>query len=263
MEHPQDARLAQTAPSLTLSDLPGLGRLYAPAGSQPVPHVLVLHGSEGAWSGFAHLHAAMLATRGFAALPFGYSVGGNAWNAGRIESIPIDKTAAALDALRALPGCNGKAAIYGLSRGAEHALLLASLTASDPEHQAPDAVAVHAPPDVVCGAFDAREWRDSGDPGWQSWDPARRAWTWKGKDDGLLPTQPIAIERYPGPLFISVGDQDQTWAPAMSRRLAERYARSGRVAELLAFEREGHVLSAEASMLRDERLATFFARHLA
>ena len=31
----------------------------------------------------------------------------------------------------------------------------------------------------VCGAFDARRWRDKGDPGWQTWDPAERAWTWR------------------------------------------------------------------------------------
>lgn len=36
----------------------------------------------------------------------------------------------------------------------------------------PDAAAVHSPPDVICGAFNAKVWRDSGDPGWQPWDPA-------------------------------------------------------------------------------------------
>lgn len=252
---------AATAPFMIV-DVPGLGRLYEPTGGEPAPHVLVLHGSEGAWSGFAHLQAASFAARGIAALPFGYSVGGNLWNAGRIENVPIDQTAAALDTLRRRPRSAGKAGVYGVSRGAEHALLLAVLMTADDTLHAPDAVAVHAPPDVICGAFDAREWRDPGDPGWQAWDPARRAWTWNGTSETLLPTQPIAIHQYAGPLLISAGDNDTTWSSAMARRLADRYATDGRVAEQLIFPGEGHMLSAEATMVRNAHTSAFFARHL-
>lgn len=243
-------------------DIPGLGRLYEPPGEHCAPHVLVLHGSEGAWSGFAHLQAASFAARGIAALPFGYSVGGNIWNAGQIENIPIDKTAAALDALRNRPRSSGQAGVYGVSRGAEHALLLAVLMATDGAMHPPDAVAVHAPPDVICGAFNAKEWRDPGDPGWQAWDPARRAWTWKGRSDGLVPTQPIEIQRYPGPLLISTGTDDATWSSAMSQRLADRYAAGGKTAEILAFAGEGHILSADAKMVHDARVSAFLVRHL-
>lgn len=106
-----------------IEDIPGLGRLYAPAGHAAVPHVLALHGSEGVWSGFAHLQAAIFAASGIAALPFGYSVGGNLWNAGLIENVPLDRTAAALNTLRSRPRSTGKVGVYGVSRGAEHALL--------------------------------------------------------------------------------------------------------------------------------------------
>lgn len=251
-----------TLPTM-IEDIPGLGRLYAPTGNAAVPHVLVLHGSEGAWSGFAHLQAAIFAASGIAALPFGYSVGGNLWNAGLIENVPLDRTAAALNAMRSRSRSTGKVGVYGVSRGAEHALLLAVLMATDSTLHAPDAVAVHAPPDVICGAFDGREWRDPGDPGWQAWDPARRAWTWKGSSEALLPTQPIEIERYPGPLLISAGEKDTTWSSVMSKRLADRYAAGGRTAEQLLFPEEGHVLSAKATMLRDKHVSVFFAQHLA
>ena len=263
MQPPNNADDLMATQPFMIVDLPGLGRLYEPPGNTRVPHVLVLHGSEGAWSGFAHLQAAGFAARGIAALPFGYSVGGNGWNAGQIENVPIDRTAAALDALRSRPRTTGKVGAYGASRGAEHALLLAVLMATDGTMRAPDAVAVHAAPDVICGAFNAKEWRDSGDPGWQAWDPARRAWTWKGTSESLLPTQPIEIERYPGPLLISAAGNDTTWSSAMSWRLADRYATGGRVAELLAFHGEDHILSAEATMVRDARLSAFFAEHLA
>lgn len=49
---------------------------------------MVLHGSEGAWSGYSFLTAAILAAHGYLAVPFGYSVGGNLWNAGDILDVP-------------------------------------------------------------------------------------------------------------------------------------------------------------------------------
>lgn len=147
--------------------LPGLGQAYSPPGEGPFPTVMVLHGSEGAWSGYSYLNAAILAAHGFLAVPFGYSMGGNAWNAGNILDVPLDRTAEALAALHALP-ISGKVGLYGVSRGAEHALLCTSLMARDEVLGLPDAVAVHAPSDVICGAFIGANWRDSGDPGWQA-----------------------------------------------------------------------------------------------
>ncbi|WP_235272411.1 hypothetical protein [Halomonas sp. KO116] len=49
--------------------------------------------------------------------------------------------------------------------------------AGDKIEGASNAIAAHSPPDVVCGAFDARGFRDVGDPGWQAWDVSKRAWT--------------------------------------------------------------------------------------
>src|SRR5262249_40264337 len=40
--------------------------------------------------------------------------------------------------------------LYGISRGAEHALLLATLMVRDGVPGLPDAIAVHTPPDVIC-----------------------------------------------------------------------------------------------------------------
>ncbi len=189
---------------------PRPGASLQPTRRGPFPTVMVLHGSEGAWSGYSYLNAAILA------VPFGYSMGGNAWNAGNIQDVPLDRTAEALAALHALP-ISGKVGLYGVSRGAEHALLCTSLMARDEVLGLPDAVAVHAPSDVICGAFIGANWRDSGDPGWQAWDPALRAWTWKGVSDALLPTMPIEIERYAGPLLLTHGANDTMWSADMTR----------------------------------------------
>jgi hypothetical protein len=168
--------------------LPNWGWGYSPPGDGPFPAILLLHGSDGKWSGWSHRTAAILAAYGFLAMPYGYSNGGNSWNAGDIIDVPLDRTAEALAALRAFSFSGNRIGLYGVSRGAEHALLLASLMARDGVAGLPDAIAVHSAPDVVCGAFNARMWRDSGDPGWQPWDPANRAWTWRGSSEELLPT---------------------------------------------------------------------------
>jgi dipeptidyl aminopeptidase/acylaminoacyl peptidase len=242
--------------------LPNCGWGYGPPGDGPFPSILLLHGSDGKWSGWNYKTAAILAAHGFLAMPFGYSNGGNSWNAGNIIDVPLDRTAEALAALRASSLCEKRIGLYGASRGAEHALLLASLMARDGVTGLPDAIAVHCAPDVICGAFDARTWRDSGDPGWQPWDPANRAWTWRGSSDDLLPTTTIEIERFEGPLFLSHGTQDTTWSVEMTRRLWDRLKRHGRTPEVHLYEGEGHGLNSDVENQHNEQLIEFFARHL-
>jgi hypothetical protein len=168
------------------------------------------YGLVGSWSGCNYWTAAILAAHSFLAIPFGYSKRGNGWNACNIIDIPLDRNAETLAALRAFGLSGNKIGLYGVSRGAEHALLLTSLMARDGVAGLLDAVAVHTPPDVICGAFNAKMRRDSGDPGWQPWDPENRAWTWRGSSDQLLPTTPIEIERFDGWLFLSYGTGDAT-----------------------------------------------------
>lgn len=241
---------------------PGWGWGYSPSGDGPFPTIVLLHGSEGAWSGWSYRNAVLFAARGFLAIPFGYAKDGNTWNAGNINDIPLDRTADALAGLRDFHLCGTKLGLYGGSRGAEHALLLTSLMARDGIAGLPDAVAVHAPPDVICGAFDAKFWRDHGDPGWQPWDPARRAWTWRGSSDQLLPSTPIEIERFAGPLFISHGTKDETWSVDMTRRLSARLAQHGRAPVVHLYEGEGHGFTADAENRHYELLTEFFMRHL-
>ena len=82
--------------------LPEFGTTYGPAGEGPFPAILILHGSEGALSGWSHRTAVLFAAHGFLAYPHPYSTGGNAWNAGAIRDVAIDRTEQALSALRGL-----------------------------------------------------------------------------------------------------------------------------------------------------------------
>jgi pimeloyl-ACP methyl ester carboxylesterase len=238
----------------------GLG--YSPPGDGPFPAILFLHGSEGKWSGWSYRNAALLAPHGFLAVPFGYSNGGNSWNAGDIIDVPLDRTAEAMAALRASNLSGDRIGVYGASRGAEHALLLASLMARDGVAGLPDAIAVHSAADVICGAFNARSWRDSGDPGWQPWDPAKRTSTWRGSSDDLLPTTAIEIERFEGPLFLSHGTEDAVWSVDMTRRLWDRLKRHGRTPDVHFYEGGGHGFGSDSENQHYELLIDFFVRHL-
>ncbi|MEM1285685.1 MAG: alpha/beta hydrolase [Pseudomonadota bacterium] len=253
-----------STPSLSIVRrlLPDFGTTYGPAGDGPYPAILVLHGSEGGLSGWSHRNAVLLAAHGFVAYSHPYSKGGNAWNAGSITDVPLDRTVEALVARRAAPFCTGQGGRYGVSRGAEHALLVASLMARDGLDGLPEAIAAHSPADVVCGAFDARRWRDRGDPGWQVWDPADRSWTWRGSSDDLTPTTPIEIERYEGPLFLSHGTADTTWDVSMTKRLEERLKANGRSPEVHYYEGQNHIGDSDGENDHHERLLAFFQRHL-
>lgn len=250
-------------PSIMRRLLPDFGTTYGPAGEGTWPAVLLLHGSEGGLSGWSHRNAVFLAAHGFLAFPFAYSSGGNTWNAGSIEDVELTRTASAIGALRELGPCNGKVALFGVSRGGEHALLVSALMARDGLDGQPDAVAVHAAADVVCAAFDARYYRDSGDEGWQAWDPARRAWLWNGSAEDILPTTPIPVENYEGPVFLSHGENDRVWSVGMARRLEARLKAVSRDVEAHYFADEDHSLRSDAENAFNAKLISFLRRTLA
>jgi dipeptidyl aminopeptidase/acylaminoacyl peptidase len=252
-------------------DLPHLGHAYAPPGEGPFPAVLLLHGSEGSRGWIAHRDAAILAASGFLAYPHPYSAGDLPWIGGDIWMTPLDATETAFVRLRESPLCNGKVGVYGWSRGAEHALLVAALTAEDGSLNRPHAVAAHAPPDRVMTAWRNTFARVPDEPGrrtppaewlWQSklHDPSLSAWTWRGSP--LPGGAPLTIERFDGPIFLSVGDRDEIWPSEMTTRLDARLRSAGRLPETHIYAGQRHMPDPETWNRHLNLIVQFFDRHL-
>jgi dienelactone hydrolase len=240
---------------------PGGNYLYVPKGRAASPGILVLHGSEGGAAGWSHWQALAFAMRGFTAYALPYSRGGNGWHAGDIHNVDLDRTAETLSWPRQHEAVGGrKVGLFGVSRGAEHALLVASLMARDGVAGLPDAVAAHAPSDTIAGAFIAASYHPKER---EASDPSKRAWRWRGSSDGLKPTTPIEIERYAGPLYLSHGEADPVWTVECTRRLAARLRAAGREPEVHLYPGEMHNFRAETRNVQQARLVAFFARHLA
>ena len=233
-------------------------RLYVPIGAR-CPGIVVLHGSEGAFAGWSDWEALILAGHGFCTVAPGYGRGGNAWHAGDIRDVDLDATESLLIWMRESGTTNGRIGLFGTSRGAEHALLVTSLMAREESAGLPDAVAVHAPSDVIVGAFIASDYRPGGESPPMCYEPA---WRWRGASDTLRPNAPIEIERYDGPLFISHGERDSVWGVDRTQRLEERLRAAGREPEVHIYRGEGHVLGPEAGRTHYLRVADFFGRAL-
>jgi pimeloyl-ACP methyl ester carboxylesterase len=228
--------------------------LYVPEGDTSVPGVVLLHGSEGAWAGWNDCLAAQIAAFGFACAPLPYGKGGTPWTAGNIVDIDLENTVAALVKLRAHPRVLGrKIALFGNSRGAEHALLVASLMARDQVGVLPDAVLAQASAGSVFGGFEGAT---------PDIDVGKPAWRWQGTSEHLPPDMPIEIERYAGPLFLSHGLQDQLWPAEFTRELERRLRASGRDPEVY-FYAGGHMPGPEAHNIWLDKVVAFLSRTIA
>lgn len=153
----------------------------------------------GGWAGWNDFHCALFAAHGFAALARNYSPQGTGLLVRPdLDGVPLDGTEAALTALRAeLASFGCGIGLFGVSRGAEHVLLLAQLLAED-DCPGPDAVALHSPPDAAWPAFVVTDFQ-TGQP-WTG-DPQKPAWSWRGGHGRTRPVGSSAV-----------------WIPAIGRK---------------------------------------------
>ena len=165
--------------------------LFLPAHSRPgAPAVVVIGGSEG---GEDTLTASALASIGYPAMALGYFDEPGLPQC--LCDIPLEYFARAVGWLRTQPAVRGRPLIlYGVSRGGEGALLIASY-----EPGLFSAVIASSPSDLINGAY-------GGPPG--------SAWTWKGKP---LPTGTvIPVSQIRVPLLIGDGGEDAVWDSSAS-----------------------------------------------
>ncbi len=232
------------------------GTLFLPPEATGAPAVLVLGGSEG---GLREGTAALLASRGFAALALAYFAADGL--PPTLQNIPLEYFESALMWMKAQPEIDGaRIAVQGISRGGELALLLG---ATFPDIRA---VVAHVPSGVVwqgIGMAQAPAWTRGGEPvPFLSWplDPALQAqWMQKlqaGEPISMAPMfqaamdQPeamaaaaIAVERIQGPVLLVSGKADALWpSTALAELAAERLRAHGRPYEHLAFDDAGHLI---------------------
>lgn len=238
------------------------GVLHRPADDTPRRAVLLLGGSEG---GIPDPEGAMLASRGYVVLALAYfhAVG----LPSTMQALPLEYFGRAIRYLQKLPFVkSGGVAIIGASRGAEAALMVASLY---PEINA-----------VIGVSSSHVRWEGST----ASQLPGGPAWMWQGqalpyvrfhigptfgfrylwgaltrnatplrpmfldslhRDDSDAPQ--IAVERIRGPVLLACGTEDRLWPSClMSERVMERLRRHGHpyADEHVRYEGAGHWLPA-------------------
>ena len=237
--------------ALSILEIAGVGPLYVPVGDGPWPGLMILHGSEGPGAGWSHRFAAILAAHGVAALPYGYGTG-DVWGAGEIREVDISRIAAAGDALGRHPAL-GTLDLLGWSRGGELAMHLGAIGAAELPFRR---IAAHAPADICIPAFDAAKMR----AGLQRGEEEARAWVWPGEDARLRPGKAIEIERFPRPVFLSVGTADEVWDHRMTLNLAARLEAAGNPADLYLAEGQGHALDFATEPELWARLLAFIRR---
>jgi len=218
----------------------------------PSAGVVVLHGSGGARNPWSAHRAAQLAHQGFVAAAFAWF--GCDGLSPRIQRIPLDRTEAFLRWFRAGPAAGLPVVLFGASRGAEHALLLASLLA---DTELFEGVAAHAGIDRAVRGYDPAT---RGPVMTEQGEDA--AWTWRGeplygRGSGPPGVDPrIPIEDYPGRLWLSHGDADETWSVEGTRRLAAARGELPTVTRI--WPGEGHGLRSPDAVASQRRSLAFF-----
>ena len=245
-----------------IPELPG-SRLFVRPDAIPAPGILMLHGSEGGSAPYIDDDARPLAEAGFAVVTFCWF--GCPGRPNRIYHIPLEDTLAGLAWLRASPAVGGRhVGLYGVSRGAEQAVLLSSLAPT-----MMDTVGVHAPSDTIVAAYD---------PATQDavyeYDQASgqykmaAAWTWQGTQLYGERTEfgqagpRIRVEDYTGELYLSHGVADTLWPVQRSRNIKASRDAAGRATEAHFWDGQDHILMGAAAQQFIMTLTAYYHRTL-
>ena len=226
--------------------LPFPGYLYRPNAPGPFPAIVLLHGSYGGNGDFWYYPAEKpkdtgedswvpkvareLSEKGFVALALCYfdcqhHKGFDHYPPDELANIDIKSiTGEAIKWLKSSPFVGGKkVGLWGASRGAEQAILLASLIESQSDG-APDAIVALSPASYIASQFSkttAEAIINDGIPHW----PSKPAWRYGDH----IPTinSDIKIESYKKPLLITYFTKDPVWRPSANiQKIINRYKES-------------------------------------
>jgi dienelactone hydrolase len=216
------------------------GLFFRATGECERPGVLILGGSSGGLR-FAAQAAALLASRGYPSLALAYF--GAEQRPPHLVEIPLEYFATALEWLGSQPGVRGDAlGVFGISRGAELALLLGSRMPSI------RSVVAYCPSSTIWNGL--REGTAVDMPAWTALGrpipfvslatvspPALLARVFRGASVTLLPLFETAlamslpeeaiipVERTDAPILLISGEDDRMWPSArMGEQIMERLA---------------------------------------
>ena len=245
---------------------PGWHAMYTrPANGEKLPAVITLHGSEGGGRDKAVGRAAQFAAQGFAALAVNYF----AHEHEAIKGVPtkhidikLEILESARDWLKKRPEVDGsRISLYGVSKGAEFALLAASRF--DWVHS----VVAVVPSDIVWEGYAEDAGLSTSRSSWSAGGealPFVPLFSFDPKQEGLYRTNTeryersrkhfadrvaaarIPIEKTTARVLLLGSDRDEVWASGdMTRNLAERMmlAKKGGQVEVKIYRKAGHQIA--------------------
>lgn len=273
--------LAETYPVINLKN-PFLGSaVYSANTLDKKTSILKLHGSEGGSEYYGNIEASTIAAIGYTVMTYCYFD----CNRGLVDprqtlkNVEISKVFEAIQWLRSQPTSNGKVFVYGVSRGGELALILASLAKTFDVKI--DGVIAHAPSDTFNGPYN---WNWSSPMCWlcklgpnqcattapktdYTWNMScgefdlplvygpNSAWLLKGQ---TTPSKtPIKIEDYNGPLLITVGTKDEVWPFEQTQKIEATLKAAGKKPSIHYFENAGHGFRGPDEMKRKNLVLEF------
>lgn len=245
------ARAQAAAPAgVPVRDHGLVGTWFAPASGRRGPVILVLGGSEGGEQTVKRLGAAFAAQ--------GYGVLALAWFGAEglpphLQEIPLEYFGRAIDWIEAQPLADaGRIGLYGVSKGGEAALLIAS------RHSEIKAVAAAVPSSVVWQGINMTDWTsvkssfslDGRPVAFVPYDASAPFTTVLDLYERSLrhldkhPEAAIPVERIAGPVLLLSGRQDALWpSSAMADQVIARLDAKGfkHPHRHLAYAEAGHV----------------------
>jgi dienelactone hydrolase len=255
--------------------------VFRPNDSRAHISIVMLHGSEGGSARSTNAEASLLAAQGFVVLSLCYFDCGRGLTGPRATLKNMEATIV-LDAvkwLREQPQSNSKVVVYGLSRGAELAMVTGSLDAGK---RMPDALIAHSPSDTfngpinwdwyepacwICKTATCNATSPDSDYRWNpscgpddptTIDRSKSAWLVNGAS--VSSGTRIAIEKFKGPILITVGEKDEIWPVDQTRRIEATLKTVGRPAEVYYFPGAGHKFNGADEIRRRELVLDFLTR---
>lgn len=291
-----NSNVARTVASLDSADLPikqyrtpfTSSYVFVPNDGKRHSAIVLLHGSEGGSQKNMWVHAILLAEQGFAVMNLCW------WDCGRdvrsepmpmMTDIEISNIVKTILWFQHSDYVQKAVAVYGISKGAELAMVLASNQDKLPFKI--EAVAIHSPNDVVEAGLNIN-WLDKRcwicPEGVQDCSYQRQYWNrscgtiggpykpddfdtlpmWRWKGETLKLGSHIGLENYTGPVLITAGDNDTDWRSDKDRvkRILTAMQSAGRHPEVHIFQGEEHSFGVEAEQERKALVNRFFKQHL-